>query len=286
VAQAQTLSFHLGSESSTIDVAMPQPTASLMEDAQLWATMVVFENRPVHILMTDQDGLRSLGVRKGSEREGEIRVIDIEGVDRSPCGGTHVRNTGEIGVVFILGFERYKGGTRVEFVAGRRALNVLRKSHELLRKLAQHHSVLPEALPAFQEKLAQERMVLVRENEELRNRLLEVEAAELLQCAAKTAQGCFISRSYANRKLDEIKLLAQKLTARPGVVAILGISDACQIVAARSKELPVNCGEAIKKTAAEFGGKGGGRPEMAQAGSFSAESFDAWMRALEKYFNS
>jgi alanyl-tRNA synthetase len=285
-AQAQTLSFHMGSEASTIDIDLAQPSSAQMEAAQFLATTVVFENRSVHIRMTDQDGLSSLGVRKGSQREGEIRVIDIEGVDRSPCGGTHVRQTGEIGLIFVLGFERYKGGTRVEFVAGGRALKALQKDHELLKKLARLHSVMPEALPALQEKLAQERMALTRENELLRDRLLDLEVGELLRNATKTNHGLLISGRFANRKLEEIKLLAQKLTAQPGVIAILGIADACQVVAARSKDLPGNCGEAIKKAAVEYGGKGGGRPEMAQAGGFASEFFYAWMSALEKYFGS
>jgi alanyl-tRNA synthetase len=285
-ARAQTLSFHMGGEVSTIDIDLAQPSSTQMDAAQLWATAVVFENRPVHIRMTDQDGLSSLGVRKGSQREGEIRVIDIDGIDRSPCGGTHVRHTGEIGLIFVLGFERYKGGARVEFVAGGRALKALQKDHELLKSLARLHSVMPEALPELQEKLAQERMALARENDLLRDKLLDLEAGELLHTAAKTDHGLLISSRFANRKLDEIKVLAQKLTARPGVVAIFGIADACQVVAARSKDLPGNCGEAIKKAAAEYGGRGGGRPEMAQAGGFASEALDAWMLALGKYLGS
>jgi len=81
-------------------------------------------------------------------------------------------------------------------------------------------------------------------------------------------------------------VLAQKLTVNPGVVAILGITDACQIVLARSKDLPGNCGDAIKKVAAELGGKGGGRPELAQAGGFPADCLDKWMKALAHYFKS
>ncbi len=284
-AKAPTLSFHMGAESSTIDIELAQPTSSHMEEAQTLATRVVFENRPVHILATDREGLGALGVRKDSQRDGEIRVIDIESCDRSPCGGTHVRNTGEIGLIFVLGFERYKGGTRVEFAAGGRALKVLQADHELLKTLARFHSVTPESLPALAEKLTQERISLNRENELLRDKLLEMEAGELIQAAIKTEQGLLVSKTYSDRKLDSVKSLAQKLTANAGVIAVLGIADACQIVVGRSKDLQGNCGEAIKKVAAELGGKGGGRPELAQAGGFAPGAFDAWMAALGKYFN-
>jgi alanyl-tRNA synthetase len=286
VAQAPTLSFHMGTETSTIDIELAQPSALQMEDAQRLATNMIFENRPVHILTTNRDNLGALGVRKDSQREGQIRVIDVEGFDRSPCGGTHVRNTGEIGILFILGFERYKGGTRIEFAAGGRALKILQKDHDLLKKLARLYSAVPESMPELAEKLLQERMSLSRENELLREKLLEAEAEELFQNATKTGHGSIVCKAYTDRKLEVIKALAQKLTAHPGVVAILGISDACQIVVARSKDLSGNCGEAIKQAVASWGGKGGGRPELAQAGGFSADAFESWMQALRKHFDA
>ena len=284
VAQAQTLSFHMGTETSTIDIDLPQPLPAQMEDAQTLATKLVFQNRAVRILATDRDGLSSLGVRKESQREGEIRVIDVEGFDRSPCGGTHVQNTGEIGAIFVSNFERYKGGTRVEFAAGGRVLKLLQKEHELLKHLARIHSAAPDTLVEITEKCLKERTALTRENDLLEDRLLEMEAADLLRSAPKMERGCVVYRTFSGRKLENVKMLAQKLTGNPGVAAILGIADACQIVLARSKDLQGNCGDAIKKVAAELGGKGGGRPELAQAGGFPADCLDNWMKALAQYF--
>ena len=286
VAQAQTLSFHMGTDTSTIDIDLAGPLPVQMEEAQTLATNVVFQNRAVHILATDRDSLSSLGVRKESQREGEIRVIDVEGFDRSPCGGTHVRSTGEIGAIFVSNFERYKGGTRVEFAAGGRVLKLLQREHELLRRLARIHSAAPDTLVEITEKCLQERTALTRENDLLEGRLLEMEAADLLQSAPKTERGCLVYRTFSGRKLENVKVLAQNLTRNPGVVVILGIADACQIVLARSKDLQGNCGDAIKRVAAEWGGKGGGRPELAQAGGFPADCLDNWMKALAQYFNS
>jgi alanyl-tRNA synthetase len=154
----------------------------------------------------------------------------------------------------------------------------------MLKKLARLYSAIPEDLPALTEKLFQERASQARENDLLRDRLLDMEAEGLLQTAARTERGLLVCRTFTDRRLDAIKILAQKLTANSSVVAILGMQDACQIVVARSRNLPENCGEAIKKTAAELGGKGGGRPELAQAGGFPAESFEPWMKTLQKYF--
>jgi alanyl-tRNA synthetase len=95
-----------------------------------------------------------------------------------------------------------------------------------------------------------------------------------------------VYRTVSGRKLESVKVLAQKLTGNPGVVAILGIADTCQIVLARSKDLQGNCGDAIKNVAAELGGKGGGRPELAQAGGFPPDGLDTWMKALAQHFKS
>ncbi len=282
-AQSQTLSFHMGAEVSTIDIDMTPASPAKMEQVQSLAAEIVFQNRPVRILSTDRDSLSSLGLRKESSREGEIRVIEVDGFDRSPCGGTHVRSTGEIGLVFISGFERYKGGTRVEFAAGGRALKLLQKDHELLKKLAQTYSTAPEKLVEIAEKLLLERTALSRENELLQEKLLEEEAAESLRSASEPESVRLICRIYSGRKLEHLKLLAQKLTANPGVIAILGIADACQIVAARSRDLQGNCGEAIRKTAAILGGKGGGRPELAQAGGIPSDRLDSWMETLTRH---
>jgi len=140
-AQAQTVSFHLGQETSTIDIDLPDPSPQIVEKAESLATGIVFENRPVQVLKVDRAKLSELGVRKESQREGEIRVIDVEGFDRSPCGGTHVRRTGEIGLIALLGLERYKGGTRVEFVCGGRALKVFRTENGILKELGRLCSI-------------------------------------------------------------------------------------------------------------------------------------------------
>jgi alanyl-tRNA synthetase len=284
VARARTLSFHMGQESSTIDIDMAQPSISLMAEVQELATGIVFENRPVRILTTDRESLASLGVRKESGREGEIRVIDVDGFDRSPCGGTHVRSTGEIGLIFVSGFERYKGGTRVEFVAGNRALKTLHKDHELLRGLSRIFSATPDSISETAEKLLLERTALSKDNGNLRDQILDMEAGELLGSAAKTNYASTVRRIYSGRTLESIKTLAQKVTARPGTLAILAIADACQIVVARSKDLPGSCNDAVKKAISEFGGKGGGRPDLAQAGGFSPDAVNSWMRAVEEYF--
>jgi len=287
VAQAPTVSFHLGKETSTIDVELSQPTSSLMEQAEGLATQIIFEDRLVTVLTVDREGLSALGVRKESSREGEIRVIDVEGFDRSPCGGTHVRRTGEIGMIAILGFERYKGGTRVEFACGWRALRTLRRDHELLRELGKLYSSQPSDLQRLTEKLFQERAALSRDNAKLQDQILDLEAQDLVNRADKSRRALLVRATYPGRSLESVKVLAQKVAAHSRAIAILAaVQETAQVVAARNTDVAGDCGAAIKQAAARFGGKGGGKPEIAQAGSIAAAALDAWFQELEIYFTN
>jgi len=285
VVQAATVSFHLGEESCTIDIELAAPTADLMRAAEEEASRVVFEDRSVDVLNVDRSELAALGVRKESQREGILRVVDVAGYDRSPCGGTHVRRTGEIGLISVLDFERYKGGTRVEFACGRRVLGILRKDREVLKTLGKLHSAHPYELPRLMEKLQDERSALTRENSRLREQSSEMEALDLVNRTERTEGKALVKRRYSDRTLESVKLLAQKVAALPGAVAILGLEqNEAQIVVSRSADVTGNCGAAVKEIAARLGGRGGGRPEVAQAGGIPKGSLDAWLDALEHYF--
>jgi alanyl-tRNA synthetase len=157
----------------------------------------------------------------------------------------------------------------------------LSRDHDLLKKLGKIYSANPDTLPVVGEKLIQEKAELSKENEQLRLQLMEVEAEELLRDAPQKGHVSIVRKVFTGRSLESLKILAQKLTLRPGVLVFFAASDAGQIVVARSKELTGSCGEAIKRLTAQRGGKGGGRPEFAQAGGLAAESLDAGLTDLE-----
>ncbi len=285
VAQAPTLSFHMGRETSTIDLNLSHPSEELMEQVETLATGIVFEDRSVRVLNVRPEDLGTLGVRKRSEREGEIRVIDVEGFDRSPCGGTHVRGSGEIGMIAILGYERYKGGTRVEFVCGGRALKNLRKDHEALKRLGKLYSASIYDLPDLAEKLFQDRSDLAKENARLQRELLELEARELWRQGVRLGDFVLVRAIFSGRGPETIKLLAQKIVAQGEAVAILGLlEETAQAVVARSTGIPGDCGAIVKDVTAKHGGKGGGRPELAQAGGIPADKLEPWLTEVEKHF--
>jgi alanyl-tRNA synthetase len=283
IANSGTVSFHLGQEICTIDLEMPQPDDVLMTQAEALASRIVFENRSVRVLNVQRTDLATLGVRRESQRDGDIRVVEIEDFDRSPCGGTHVRCTGEIGVIAVLGYERYKGGTRVEFACGWRALKTLRKDHDTLKALGRRYSAHPYEVVRLTEKLLEERSALTRENLRLQNEILGFEAEQLIERASKVQGVVVVRQNVENRNLESLKLLAQKIAVHPGSIAILGsLQETAVAVAAKSKDLPGHCGAAVKRVSATLGGRGGGNSELAQAGGIPAASLEAWLQALEE----
>src|SRR5262249_44364733 len=118
---ARTVSFHLGDEVSTIDLAKEMKPDQI-EAAEVEANRVVWEDRPVAIRFASKDEAAAMPLRKESLRDGTLRLIDVEDFDLSACGGTHVARTGAIGVIAVAGSERFKGGQRLAFLCGGRAL--------------------------------------------------------------------------------------------------------------------------------------------------------------------
>ncbi len=279
-AAAPTLSFHLGQETCTIDIGIEQPAPPVLADTEELANRIVFEDRPIHVLTVDRPALEALGIRKETGREADIRVIDIEGFDRSACGGTHVRRSGEIGVIAVLGGERYKGGTRIEFACGSRALRTLRRDHDTLKTLGRLYSGHPYELPRLTEKFFEERSALVRENAHLLDKILEMEALELVNRADKSTGKIVVVAHFSERTLESLKLLAQKIVSRPQAAAVLStVRETGQVVIAKSNDLPGSCGAAVRETVSRFGGKGGGRPELAQAGGIENAVLDVWRQS-------
>src|SRR6185295_18188337 len=138
----RTVSFHLGSEVSTIDVEAPALTAKQLERAEDRCAEIIAEARPVQI--TFEDASSDLELRKASTRTGTLRIVSIGGVDRSACGGTHVRTAAEIGMVLTGKLEKIRGITRVEFVCGKRALRRAQSDNRLVASIGRALSVPPE----------------------------------------------------------------------------------------------------------------------------------------------
>ncbi len=256
-----TVSFHMGATTCTIDLPADAVSQEQASEAEALANRLVQENREVAVKYIPADKIAEAGLRKATERSGEIRVIDVSGYDRSACGGTHVRRTGEIGPILITGLDRAKKQTRVEFICGGRVLGFARRANRILESISQTVSTPPMdaavAVRGIWDDLQRSR----KQIDELESKLLDYEAASF------PVIGGIAAGSFENRGLDRIKLLASKICARPNVVALLADqSDQLRVVFARSADSQVDCAGVLKKIVDRFGGRGGGRPQLAQGG--------------------
>src|SRR5262249_10126444 len=141
-----TVSFHLGQDISTIDLNVAAISPDQMRQVELRANEAVCENRPITI--TYHDAKDDIGLRKESQRDGELRVGSIDRLDRSACGGTHTRTTGEIGTVLLRKLEKVRNTVRVEFLCGLRAVKRARADYEALGRVAQMFSSSLDDAPA------------------------------------------------------------------------------------------------------------------------------------------
>src|SRR5207245_4165756 len=139
-----TVSFHLGTEVCTIDLRGQEPSEQVLEDAERRANQIIFEDRRVSVRFGTAEELSRLGVRKEVDREGMLRAIEIEGVELQPCGGTHVKSTGQIGMVLARRCTKIRQDWRVEFVCGERVERAARGDFQLLRQVAEKLSCAPE----------------------------------------------------------------------------------------------------------------------------------------------
>jgi len=274
--QAPTVSFHLGRDVSTIDLERPTLSweeALAVEDE---ANRVIWENRPVTVHLVDPDDLERFHLRRPPQVTGQVRIIEIADYDANPCGGTHVRQTGEIGQLKIVGLERYKGGLRVSFVCGQRALRAHQQTLRLLQQVSAALTVGQEEVPAAVTRLQDELKSLHKEMGRLKETLLAAEADALWAAAPVTAQGRKVIRGYwPERGFEEVRWIASRLRARPQTAVLLacGPAQAVKVVCARSDDWPeLHAGTLLRALLDPLGGKGGGSPQVAQGGVSLADA--------------
>jgi alanyl-tRNA synthetase len=280
-----TVSFHLGDESCTIDLATDAVTSAQLVGAEKLANEIVYQDRPVTIRFATPDEAREMGVRKipAAERE-KLRLIDIENFDLNACGGTHVRSTGQIGSILIRKTEKVRQGVRVEFVCGMRTVATARRDFTTLTEAAAVFSTHIYELPAQARKTLEEAKLGQKLQAKLQEEVAELQAAHFLQTATDIGGKKLVVHFFADRDLSFIKMLAQKLTRAQPSFALLGCGGAQpSIVFAQSPGLAHDMGALMKQTLQSLGTRGGGNKEIAQGGAPDAERAEhAVMQAAER----
>jgi alanyl-tRNA synthetase len=272
---APTHSFRVLEHECEIDVALDDPTNERIEQAVDLANKIIWENRPMTIRQVRSEEAANLPLRKEPSREGELRVVEIDDFDLTPCGGTHAKSTGEVGVIAVRSWERAKGLTRIQFMAGTRVLTDYRKANRTACDVAELFSAGREDSPTLVSKLVEESKKLRHRVSELEEVACRVEAEELLQGISPTVRegssrtaARIITKVFDDRDAGSLKNLALALIAHPNTVALLGSrdGDTARLVFARSSDAHRDMNLLMRTACEIIDGRGGGKPDMAQGG--------------------
>ncbi len=277
----RTESFHMGVEYSTIDLARAVTGVEIAR-AEAEANRVVWEDREVRIRFAEADEAAALGLRKESKREGTLRLIEVTDFDLSACGGTHVARTGAIGTIVVSATERVRGGSRITFLCGGRALTGFRALRDAVAGSVRALSVLPAELPAAIERLQAEGKELRKQLKDFQSKAA-LQEADTLAATAEDAHGIkAVLASMSGWDAGGLKTIAARIAERSGYVAIL-VSDPppLAIVVARGAGVSVDSGALLRKLIERHGGKGGGRPELAQGGGLTSAAPDVLQSARD-----
>ena len=283
--KARTLSFHLGREVSTIDLEIADTDAELLGRIEEIAQQMVYRNCPIHVRLHSAEEAQQLPLRKPSARQGELRVVEIQGFDWSACGGTHLGSTGELGSVLIIQADHYKGGTRIQFLCGRRAHRYSAGQRQVLKELAIRLSAPPADLIQAVDRLVEEKGALQRQIRDLRAWIDRVETEQLWNQAASTDPVRVVQAVVEADSPERLKLLAAALIRKgPCLVLLAGQGPAGYALAASSLPQLPDLGKVFSQVLAQYGGRGGGRGTMAQGGGFPPDQSNSLLEDLRRSF--
>ncbi len=271
VADAQTISFHLGPESVTIDLDSKELTDDQLTAAETLANQVIWENRPIHIREVSMEEALQLNLRKiPATDQDKLRLIDIEDFDLTACGGTHVAHTGAVGLLKIIKLERIRGQVRVVFCCGHRALSDYRHKHDVLQEIGTHlttsYAQFPQTIQSLQDTLKHTHRAYKQQTETL----IAFEVTQLRKQGFQHGPFTLVTQVFITKDAGQLRSLANHLTQHPGVVAFLGLAgEKSFLLFSRAADAPGDMNALLQEALQQVGGRGGGTAVTAQGGGSS-----------------
>jgi alanyl-tRNA synthetase len=274
-----TVSVHFGEISSTLDLDVTAFSRDQLVAAEDRSNEIAVENRPVQV--TFEAAESASGLRKPSERGGTLRIVTIENLDRSGCGGTHVRGTGEIGPIVLRKVERVKQAARIEFLCGGRAIRRARADRELLARLAAGFSAAAEELPVLVDRLRADQKEEAMARRTLETELAELRARELHRAAVPDARGVrLVVIREPEGSVDRLRALAQAVAALGQALFVGAVSQPPTLLVAASEDSGLDAGRLLRAGLEQAGGRGGGSARMAQGSLQDPAALDGVINAV------
>lgn len=263
---ANTVGFHLSETYVTIDLDQKLSEVDVLSAENL-TNSVVFNNLPIHVHYPNEKELSEMPLRKPPKVTKDIRVIEIDKFDFSPCGGTHVQSTGEIGMIKIKKVENHKSGIRVEFICGNRALKDYQMKNQMIYTLATDFSVKPEEVMDAYDKLKGELSDIKKSKKNLIEQLTDFKIKSMTDSAEKLGDINLICQTLEDLDMRTLKKISATLVNTPSTIALLALKEKdVKLLFARSKDVNVSMKDIIQDSLEIIGGRGGGSPAAAQGG--------------------
>ena len=263
-----TVSFHLGTDSVTIDLQTTQVTEEQLLAAERLANDIILENRPIETKWVTAEEAAEYPLRKALKVEGPIRLVIIPDYDYNGCGGTHPTSTGQVQAIKILSTEKMKQNIRVHFVCGGRVIHTLHTQNEVLTDVAKQLSAKKEEAHRALRKVMTTAKATEKALNDANDQLLQFEAKEFIASAAEHSSTVIV-KAFNERSIQQLQKLVKFMTAQNEnlSVALIGeFEDKYQIVTARGNSGTSNMKEVIQTVLPLIEGKGGGNDMLAQGG--------------------
>lgn len=279
----ETIGFYIGKEYVYIDIDIPKITEEEIEKIEEFANKIIFSNFSIKSYIVEREDMDKLPVRKDPVVNSNIRIVEIDGIDFSPCCGTHLRNTGEIGMIKIRKVESYKGNIRVEFVCGNRALKDYTWKSKSIKDISNLLSSKDKDTYNRVEKLYTAKENLEKENRLLKEKLNKYIAADLIR-KSETINGInFIFNKAIDMEFKELQNLLPYVNLIENTIVLFGVEGkgTGQFILSRSQNLQINMKEIFEEISQDMEIRGGGSPQTIQGGC----PIDMLDKTLKAFYN-
>lgn len=285
-AKANTVGFHLGDESVTIDLDRTDLTPVQVQEAELLANRVIWQNRPIEVKTVTREQAKYMSVRKiPSVLSDKIRLVDIQEFDVTACGGTHVSATGEVGLIKIVKLERQRKKLRVEFRCGQRALRDYRQKNSIVNKLAADFTTSPKELDKNIAILRSELKQARRYMKQQQMRLLKVEGRELLASGRRVGEMVVVCQAFdeGEKSAKDLRTLAKQLVENGRVVVLFGLAGKrSQLLFSRSADGVGEMNQLLRPALQALGTTAGGGTAVTAQGGGPPATRERVLQALSR----
>ncbi|MGL6106305.1 alanyl-tRNA editing protein [Romboutsia sp.] len=267
--KANTVAFHLGKDISTVDI-QGILTIEQIREIELYANDIIGQNIALETLTPTKKDLKKIWIRRDlPDTSEEIRIVKIVDLDSNACCGVHPKSTLDIRMIKIKRWEKHKNTTRIEFLAGKRAIDYTLKRDLCLADICRYLSCGEEEAIKGIKNLHEKVESTLSSNRKLEDEVASYEIKDMIKNAGKIKNLSVVVKIYINENLKYVSKIASKISEEENAVALIGVKydDKVNLIFACSKDLNnINMNNLLKDTMTLVDGRGGGNSILAQGG--------------------